>query len=903
MIKPRYQGFLSYSHASDARLADSLHQSLSRIARPWYRLRSMRIFLDKTNLSANPALWPTIEEALGESQYFLLLASPASAQSAWVQQEVGWWLKNRSVEKLVLCLTAGTILWDAKTGDFDWSKTDALPQNLKAAYAAEPLYADFREAKAAGRLRDSDPVYRDPLLDVAAPLMGRSKDDLDGEDIRTRRRTEGIAWASGLMIAVLIAVAALALGAARERQKIAASRALASASSSLSNDWPLALLLSVESGRIADTVEAKRSLLIALEHAQNAKAFLWGHSDAVTKAVFSPDGQSILSAGWDDRIVLWSVATHRQIAPPMAGPKGLVGVAFSPDGTRFASSSSGSIVLWDTQSRRPIGPPFRAQEDFTHVAFSSRGKLLAASTEAYGGHPSTVYLWDIAAHRPVIDPIQGSTFAFSPDDSMLAVAQWGDLLLYDIATHRALHKPLRGHTKNISSLAFSPDGSIVATGSEDTSIILWDVRSQKSVGALKGHAQTVTSLLFAQDGARLLSGSRDGTILAWDLEDQSLSATLNRASGASISDLFLTPEDELIALALDKERVILLRVNGDPPLGRRIKAPGSDSANVAFSPDGRWFASAGEFGNVVLWDAASGEPSGAPLEGHARAVSSLAFAPDGKTLVSGSEDGSVIFWDIPTRSALAPPFQALRSPVWSLACSPDGATVVAGGDAQLTFWDLRTRKQVGPPILSQKDRIWALAFSPRGDLLASVGNSLMISIWKSGQRDRPFQSVGTPPPDDSFELMPAGAGFSADGAILAASSPAHTVSLWTVKNWKPVPPVLYGHTQAVSSVAFKPDGSLLVSGGADGDIRLWDPHTHGLIGALSVAPEAVHAIAFQPGKGTLASVGDKGSIVLWDVDFADWNARACQIANRDLTAKEWGTYLGSGPYRKTCSQP
>jgi hypothetical protein len=84
----KYQAFVSYSHHSDDRLAASLQSSLSRFAKPWYRLRSMRIFRDETSLSANPALWHSIEQALGESDYFLLLACPLSAQSGWVQQEV-----------------------------------------------------------------------------------------------------------------------------------------------------------------------------------------------------------------------------------------------------------------------------------------------------------------------------------------------------------------------------------------------------------------------------------------------------------------------------------------------------------------------------------------------------------------------------------------------------------------------------------------------------------------------------------------------------------------------------------------------------------------------------------------------------------------------------------------------
>jgi TIR domain len=86
------------------------------------------VFLDKTSLSLTPSLWPSIEKALGESEFFVLMASSEAAASPWVQNEVDWWLANRSADKLLVILTDGDLLWDRTTGDFDWNKTTALPQ-------------------------------------------------------------------------------------------------------------------------------------------------------------------------------------------------------------------------------------------------------------------------------------------------------------------------------------------------------------------------------------------------------------------------------------------------------------------------------------------------------------------------------------------------------------------------------------------------------------------------------------------------------------------------------------------------------------------------------------------------------------------------------------------------------
>ena len=916
MPELKYKAFVSYSHKSDAGLASALQSSLSRFAKPWYRLRTMRIFQDKSGLAANPTLWDSIEQALGQAEYFLLLASPASAESVWVHKEVEWWLKNRSVNKLIIGLTDGVILWNSRTGDFDWSVTTALPPSLKGAFAAEPLYADFRAAKASGKYANSDLAYRSALLDVAAPLIGRSKDDLDGEDVRVHSKALHTAWAVAIFIAVLGFTTAAGTYMAHQRQKTAASRAMASEAVSHLEDRSLAMLLSIEARQIADTVESRRALFETIQRVPHAEAFLWGHTRGVPSAVFSPDGQTVLSAGWDDRIIMWNTATHQPIGQPIAAPTNLVSVAFDSNGARFASASSGSVVIWDTKSRQPVGELLRAGEDFTHVAFSPNGKLIAARTEPYGGHPSHVYVWDVASHQPIGEPILGFNFAFSPDNDLLAISRYENLILYNLQSHREIKRPLVGHTAKISVIAFSPDGAVIAAGSGDKTILLWDVKSQRISGKLKGHPDTISALFFAPDDNVLFSGSSDGTIMIWDFDHMMWDlekmmwdsdaldpskTTLVRGWGAWISSICLGPDGQVRSLAIDKNRAILLDVNEDPPLGRRISAPDVGSSNVAFSPDGRFLASAGEFGGVLIWDVASGKQIGEPLSGHDRQVSSLAYAPDGKVLVSGSMDGGVIFWDMGTRTALGPPLRTpSQSPVWSLAWSPNSKTVVAGGDAELVFWDRATRQQMGPAITSQRDRIWAVAYSPRGEFLASARNNLQVPIWKIGSQTVLDKTLGTPVSADDREIMPVGVSYSPDGRLLASSTRDYSVTIWNVKNAQPIPPILYGHTQTVSSVAFSHDGNLLASGSGDGTIRLWDVPTHELLGTLEKQQKEVKGVVFSPSNRVLASVGEDNSIIFWKADFDSWIGQACRIANRNLTPQEWGTYIGNRPYRKTC---
>lgn len=105
----KYDAFISYSHAADGELAPSLQKAFHRIAKPIFKFRSLNVFRDETSLSATPHLWNTIEDALRQSQYLVLLASPTAAQSIWVQKEVEFWLNNNSIETILIGLTEGNI--------------------------------------------------------------------------------------------------------------------------------------------------------------------------------------------------------------------------------------------------------------------------------------------------------------------------------------------------------------------------------------------------------------------------------------------------------------------------------------------------------------------------------------------------------------------------------------------------------------------------------------------------------------------------------------------------------------------------------------------------------------------------------------------------------------------------
>src|SRR6185503_10280042 len=99
---------------------------LHRLGKPWHTLRALRVYRDETNLAAEPGLWPSIEAALSQSRFLILMASPEAARSKWVAKELSWWLLHRDAAHLLIALSAGELHWSEADRDFDWSRTDAL---------------------------------------------------------------------------------------------------------------------------------------------------------------------------------------------------------------------------------------------------------------------------------------------------------------------------------------------------------------------------------------------------------------------------------------------------------------------------------------------------------------------------------------------------------------------------------------------------------------------------------------------------------------------------------------------------------------------------------------------------------------------------------------------------------
>jgi WD40 repeat protein len=651
-----YKAFISYSHAADDRLAQLLQSALHRFAKPWYRRRALRVFRDKSSLAANPALWPAIEASLSQSEWLLLMASHQSAESRWVQEEVGWWITHRSADRLLILLTDGDILWDRAGRDFDWSRTTAVSSALTGRFPDEPLYVDLRWAKTLPDLSLRHSQFRAAVLDIAAPLHERPKDELDGEDVRQHRRTRQVTAAAVTVIALFAGLATWQwFEARRQRDEAIRQREIAFARE---------LAAQSELARVQDARLLPRSVLLAVESMRRFPSL---------------EGDTVLRRG---------LALLPRPLAQFSHPGPVLSMALSPDGRRLATVVEGgsTVQLRDVLSRHTV-------RDIAHeavvrtVLFAPGGEsLLTASGQ-------TVQVWTAtsgeAAAPKLEHPFAPESLTLSPDGRYLAVLGRdtadrlvsGLVRVWDLTTAQPIPE-LDGSEK--LQLVFAPIGSrlaIVGAG-----VRVFDLAAGRELVFIK--ASTLIQAVFRPDGTHLATVGNDKVVRVWSI-DEGGREVASKIFPYHIRSLAYSPDGRILAAAVEEDPNGYLWAPGRKEAFEKIAHP-VPVTHVAFHPHGRLLATIARDDSVRLWDLKTA--SEVVRMTHDAPVTVVALSRAGDLVASASIDGTVRVWTPDNAHAV------------TLPAAPDLASLVlerAGGGEVLTAchgnvrerWDVVTGRR------------------------------------------------------------------------------------------------------------------------------------------------------------------------------------------------------------------
>jgi WD40 repeat protein len=660
--------------------------------------------------------------------------------------------------------------------------------------------------------------------------------------------------------------------------------------------------------------------------------------EPIRRIAFSPDGNWLAAGCMDGTIRLISAndvvaslrdahpsvgkglasrrdaATFGDVATPIRTFAGhtdqVLGLVFSPDGKRLASSSRDrSIRIWDVAAGQ-VRETWNTVSTPNTLSFSHDGEFVTwGEIESFGVFVRRAGESSLSHHNH-LHTATVSEVQWTKKFRILSASGDGTIKLGVLLSNGYSELAIaRGTFGEVTSISLDPKGQWLAAAYYDGRVRIWEIFEPPQ--RLIAH-NNYQSAVFLGDERRLVDG-----YWCYDFSAE-LEARPQRLTYPGILSIAIHPDERRCAVTKSDGKVQIWDVNERKQLIAWQGHQGNIKA-LAADPKGRYLATAGDDGNVKLWDWENGQPIRA-WELSLGGLHHVTCSHDGRWVVASGQHGVALWdWDSDQSPRIVCSTNAADSRV---ACSDRNiATVEPNGT--IHFWDLESCEL--RQSCQHTGAVSGLEFSADGKRLASISVDHTLRIWDAGtgKELQRLKIEGTTPdwltwdshghyvltcgkyptrahlwdlrtgsatrvhPDlfawsgrflKSGDRLLLGMDFGSVGLFeFHDSNPEESKSTADGKTPLAPPQIISGpiivpggHWDRIWGLAASPDGRYFATASHDRTVKLFDAHSLELIRTIEGHTQIVWSIAFSPDSKYLASSsvnGDRevGEIKIWEV--------------------------------------
>lgn len=605
----KYKAFISYSH-QDKKWGDWLHKKLEAYQVPKELVgkqtkvgvvpkRLFPIFRDREELPTSSKLGEVIAQALQESSHLVIICSPRSAQSQWVNEEIKYF-KNLGKADRILCIIVDGEPYGADKTELGLE--ECFPEAAKYEIGENGELTNKRTEPIAADARENKDGKENALLKLIAGLLDVGFDDLKQRDLaRKQKRMAIFSGASMTLVAIMAGLTFWAHDQKREaerQQKIAVkSKDIAEEARSTANEQKQKAEKSEEEAlksqkeaewknyvneiglaeakiKAGDFALAEEILWETDPEFRNwewgyllekSNPYIWKFEDTIRVQTSSiSNDRKILAICNDKTLEIINLKTLSKKKIGTHGHQRVMHVSFSSDDSKLISVGGKSIKIWDIKNEDVKPKEFsKHQTNVISAEFLQEDKLvMSASSSRDHLIDSTIKFWNpetLVESRSYNFGRYLRTAVISPNESKIVIGKWKRMYIRSFGNKKIKDFELNGY--GVTNIDFSNDGSkFLTSGNKDINIFFdSNISLHKTLEWKEGivTSDRITSARFSDNDNRIAATLLSGKVKVWKNEEPELEFIAHNGGLFDI-DFF---EDDIGLVTSGEDGVIVWRIN------------------------------------------------------------------------------------------------------------------------------------------------------------------------------------------------------------------------------------------------------------------------------------------------------------------------------------------------------